>query len=128
MLRLILIILTVPVFFSLPSTASSQDTDQELCVKSLVGTRLKTKRKFAKEVALRMFSSDAATVMRYLDSTEIITEVRSKKTREVVFVVAVRYRYQIDSLAPLEQSLYEVVIKADGRYSVKFLDLKRKPM
>lgn len=129
MFRTIWIVTIAPVLvFSLTSLASPQSQNQRLCADSLVGTTLKTKRKFAKEVAVQKFNNFAAAVMRYHDSTEIISEVRSKRTKEVVFVVAVKYRYQADSLAPLEQSLYEVVIATDGNYSVEPLNMTRKPM
>lgn len=121
MLRLNSIIVIVPLLFSHSSFANFQETDQEFCAQSLFGTHQKTKRKFAKEAALRRFNADAATVVRYIDSTDIISEVRRKSPQKNVFVVAIRYRYQVDILSPVAESLYEVVIWYGGRYTVKFM-------
>lgn len=128
MIRLTWLVLIAPLSVSVSSVAAPRMPASKTCEKSLVKASREAKREFAKKMAQSLFDSNLAAVMRYVDSVEIVSDLRSRKTRQDVFMVVVNYRYQNDLSEPVEKSHYEIVIDPDGTYTVKFINMNRRIM
>ncbi len=128
MIRLTWLVLIAPLFLSVSSIAAPKGSAPKLCEESLIGAARPVLRAFAKKVARAEFDSSPLTVMRYVDSVKIVSDLRNRKTRQDLFMVIVSYRYQNDPSVPVEKSHYEIVIDPDGTYTVQFLNMNRRLM